>query len=783
MYIGMLNDKLHAIRTQITTTRGSEVPLKEAGDPFRGERLWVSWSALAPAGLALTFRLDGRILLNQIVLRLADKSEPSCISLYTEDKKTLLDRYSGETGCAIRSKEIALSVEGEQNSFVLEIDANLSDVIIDSIELYGADLSAEEPTIYPTPTDATFGGDDIPLSKLDTVSADCESARTAVAVLTEKLGEMAEHSLKPSENGKIRLTKDSTVAAGGYRLDVGADGAEIRASDLRGFVQGVETLIKLVRDGKIPTCHIEDAPFCVFRGVHLFLPAPDQMDFCKRLIKYLLSPMGYDHIIMEIAGAMRFQHHPEINEAFLEANRRAAAGQWPPFPHGSVGGCQVVEQEAVRDLCDYARRFGIEIIPEIQSLGHVQFMTQAYPGIAERPANAPIYEDTDERLADVPPNQFYAHCYCPSNPLSYEILFDLIDEIVSVFRPRQYVHMGHDEVYQIGVCPVCAQRDPAELFAEDVVRIHRYLAEKGLRMMIWSDMLQSVTKYKTPAAISRIPKDVMLLDFIWYFHVDKDIEDNLLPHGFSVIAGNMYSSHYPRYESRIRKAGMCGAQVSAWVQTDQESLAREGKLYDFLYSAQMLWSAAYTSYARYSYDRILSAMMPRLREQLGDARYPSLGAHAEQILYRNDVLDLERADSSFALHIGARCDSLLIEHTATLPRHRLPWVPLEVIGQYEVCYEDGQCIGIPVTYGGNIHYFARRHHQPYTHQYYRHNGYSTAWETDGIEGKSEHGTPVTFYRFEWINPRPEVGIASIAYTPAEGGAEDVLVRRIVGVTE
>ena len=95
-------------------------------------------------------------------------------------------------------------------------------------------------------------------------------------------------------------------------------------------------------------CTVEDAPFVPFRGVHLFIPSEAQMPFAKRLIKYLLSPMGYNHIIMELAGAMRYHSHPEINEAFLEANRRADAGEWPPFPHGSVGGKQIVEHENSR---------------------------------------------------------------------------------------------------------------------------------------------------------------------------------------------------------------------------------------------------------------------------------------------------------------------------------------------------------------------------------------------------------------------------------------------------
>ena len=61
----------------------------------------------------------------------------------------------------------------------------------------------------------------------------------------------------------------------------------------------------------------------------------------------------------------------------------------------------------------------------------------------------------DTRAEDAKPNEFYYHSYCPSNPKSYEILFDIIDEVIEVFKPEEYVHMGHDEVYQLGVCPVC----------------------------------------------------------------------------------------------------------------------------------------------------------------------------------------------------------------------------------------------------------------------------------------------------------------------------------------
>ena len=184
--------------------------------------------------------------------------------------------------------------------------------------------------------------------------------------------------------------------------------------------------------------------------------------------------------------------------------------------------------------------------PEVQSFGHVQYITYAHPDIAE------VTEEEkdvilDTRAADQPPSTFYKHSYCPMNEKSYEIIFDLIDEIVEVVRPERYVHMGHDEIYQIGLCPRCKNIPHDELYARHVIRMYDYLKARGYKMAIWSDMLQPTEKrYQTCTAIDRLPKDILMLDFIWYFHFDMDLENNILPAGFPVAIGNLYSSHFPR---------------------------------------------------------------------------------------------------------------------------------------------------------------------------------------------------------------------------------------------
>lgn len=98
-----------------------------------------------------------------------------------------------------------------------------------------------------------------------------------------------------------------------------------------------------------------------------------------------------------------------------------------------------------------------------------------------------------------------------------------------------------------------------------------------------------------------------------------------------------------------------------------------------------------------TYDRIISAALPTLRENIRDVASPSLHPHT--------VLTIE---SGADLPADTRLDSLVIEHTATRARHCEPWKPFATIGSYTVTYADGETETIPVTYGGNIGHIGRR---------------------------------------------------------------------------
>ena len=116
----------------------------------------------------------------------------------------------------------------------------------------------------------------------------------------------------------------------------------------------------------------------------------------------------------------------------------------------------------------------------------------ATPTTSPRPA-ATLAEDPDMRWPD---------SYCPSNPESYRILFDLMDEVLEVLRPRR-VHIGHDEWRAGAFCARCRGKDTGELFAEDVLKIHAAPGGQGHRDLALG---RSLRRLATTASASAGPR-------------------------------------------------------------------------------------------------------------------------------------------------------------------------------------------------------------------------------------------------------------------------------------
>ena len=142
-------------------------------------------------------------------------------------------------------------------------------------------------------------------------------------------------------------------------------------------------------------------------------------------------------------------------------------------------------------------------------------------------------------------------------------------------------------MYQIGLCPR-KDKDHAELYALHVTHV-QYLAKKGLKMMIWCDMLQpteGIRRLIITVARYRHARFHLVL------HFDLDMEDHIPPHGYKVIMGNLYPVTLSALAQRIAKEGMIGGEVSTWCRIDEYTLAKGQDLRPE-YTAEMLWSESY----------------------------------------------------------------------------------------------------------------------------------------------------------------------------------------------
>lgn len=744
-------------------------------DENGGQYTW-RWKTLYDTGLEAHLCLERECYVGAVCLKMAEKGGALAVRVFADGRCAgALDASRTPVRLGKRpllNGDLVIPVRARAVELVLRFEAELADISFAAPEVLGA-YEDGQPFFWPVPLKwEAAPGEDVAAGSIHALGG--TDAMFAAQDLRRRF---AEEGIGLAEGGaEVLLEEDERFTDERCRVEITKERIRLTAGSRLTLLYAAEILLQCAREGRFAPGIAEDRPAHPMRGFHLGLPPREELPFFRRFLRYVLIPLRYNQVFLEFAGGMRFDRHPEISEAWLKGNRAAREGKQPAFPHGSMNaGGELLEKDEVRALAEDVREMGLELIPEVQSLSHVQYITWAHPEIAEREEGAHAVSDT--RAEDARPADFYAHCYCPSNPESLRIIFDIIDEIVEVTRPARFVHMGHDEVYQIGVCPVCKGQDPARLYARHVTRVHDYLAKKGLKMMIWADMLQPTERYLTYPAREMIPKDILLLDFIWYFHFDLDMEDHLLPYGFSVLMGNLYSSHYPRYSARADKKNMLGGEVSTWCRFDEETLAELGKFWDVMLTAQMLWSRSFREEMRPVYTRMLTSFLqPRMRAALrGTARCAAdpvslplppgdASGIPEEVLAR--FPSAIRADG-VRIPVGRALKSLRFCHTALF---RLPcrnFEALERTGEYVVRYADGAEETVPVKYNGNIICLNTAYAEPLPQQFYRHRGYVGTWQADPVfEGKDGDGRDLLVLGLDWENPRPEAVIADISFRAA-----------------
>lgn len=151
----------------------------------------------------------------------------------------------------------------------------------------------------------------------------------------------------------------------------------------------------------------------------------------------------------------------------------------------------------LRELDEYAYGYGIEMIPCIQTLGHMGMVLkwQVYD----------YYKDTDDIL-------------CVDKDRTYELIERMIESCRKSFRSKK-IHIGMDEAEMIGrgnYYYVYGNSSKTELFLRHLDRVAEICEKYGLEPMFWSDMIFKLVnggnyrgREPVPQEIAdRLPKNV-----------------------------------------------------------------------------------------------------------------------------------------------------------------------------------------------------------------------------------------------------------------------------------
>lgn len=608
----------------------------------------------------------------------------------------------------------------------------------------------------------------------------------------------------------------------GYILEADKNRIIIGGSDDHGAFYGLQSLRQLINNSKgksIQGVSIRDWPNYPFRAIRLYIPGPDNIPFFKRFLRDFMAFYKFNKVIIEV-NCMRLDRHPEVNAGWIEFAKymqytrsnstQGLRGESKNSTHHDAGDGLIVEKKDVKDIVEFAEENFIEVIPEIPSLTHAYYLLTRHPELAEYPND--IWPDT----------------YCPSNPDSYKLMFDVYDEYIEVMKPEM-IHIGHDEWWgaPLDICPHCKGKDFSELFAADINKIYNYLTDKNIKVAMWGDfLLESVRgkgprkrtssigiPYQTPGGTrpevvkKSIPKDILI--FNW-FYKDQNRDLELNDFGFKQVYGN-FEPYISNWDERTKKINLMGVVPSAWASTNEYNFGKD-LILDFLGSANYGWSTHILDLKELV--PVVTDFMPSIRAKLkislipgndGDPIEPiDISSHynfsANTNLFDFNFNSLKKGiiesngkifnlagpgkiSEKSMIAVGVKGDgempltscvegipinedvsSLIFLHACAIPSENqkayfnIPsfFDSADLLGWYEVVYEDGFKVIIPVQYGLNIMEWnpgsekrlQRREGDTGNPQ----NLYT--YQADPVICSSGlTGPPVTFYMFEWVNPR------------------------------
>lgn len=237
----------------------------------------------------------------------------------------------------------------------------------------------------------------------------------------------------------------------GYVLELTGKGVTIRSKSKAGLFYGCQTLEQLLEDSRdfrreIPAMKITDYPALSYRAVHFDTKHHlDRMEYYYRAVDKL-AKYKVNAIIWELEDKLRYVRRPE------------------------VGAPNAISKQEMAAFCRYANERNIDVSPLVQGLGHASFILKHHWELRENPAS-----DWE---------------FCPSDPRTYDLQFDLYKDALEAMPYGKYLHVGGDEITAIGIDDRCKAtgKSAFELQMIWLKKVCKFATDHGRSPIFWDDM-------------------------------------------------------------------------------------------------------------------------------------------------------------------------------------------------------------------------------------------------------------------------------------------------------
>lgn len=196
----------------------------------------------------------------------------------------------------------------------------------------------------------------------------------------------------------------------------------------------------------------------------------------------------------------------------LELYMEGVPFEYPSFPE-MWAGRELLNGEDILALDAYCKDRFIELVPTQNNFGHMDvWLKERFRDLAECPDGFNFH---GEFVPD-------PRCLNPGDPRSLELVQKLADDLLPYFSSEKY-NICCDETLELGQGASkeeCERRGLEAVYTDFLCKVCEVASKAGRRPLIWDDIIRH-----DPAALARLPKDVILLD--WGYGAAEPGEENL----------------------------------------------------------------------------------------------------------------------------------------------------------------------------------------------------------------------------------------------------------------